>query len=317
MGNQGEVIQFGDPRYLSPELFRKQLETEADPDSNLELDPANDVWSMGVTLFELVSDGLLPFLYERCSLERFQDEKGLFARVKDVLLGTQMVHIQPHCRLATPHLEQLLLRLLDKNEDGRISAQKVVEELKLSTRKGCTKPVELQVQQDGACQILFNMVIWRLPFDHVKACVDVFEAFDTAHAGRISRRQFKEGLEKWAQDSTCADEVFDMADINGDNFLEFNEFAAMSFDWNSTDAALLELHIGELLCDLSADGTNAVDLADLRRFFGDAIEEDVLQNLFIRIDRDQSAKLSPAAVRTFLHKHKASASPAIPCRVPI
>jgi len=66
MSADGRFIS-GDPRYFSPELWRESLKSSG----HCKMGPEVDMWAMGVTLFELLSGGALPFLYQPCTLKVF------------------------------------------------------------------------------------------------------------------------------------------------------------------------------------------------------------------------------------------------------
>merc|ERR1711953_1590933 len=72
-------------------------------------------------------------------------------------------------------------------------------------RSGPSVEVELKVQQDQACQILLNAVMWKLEFDlpKIKQSMGVFEAFATDHSGCIKFAQFKDAIAKYM----CREEV--------------------------------------------------------------------------------------------------------------
>merc|ERR1719215_1740853 len=62
--SRDSFFKSGDPRYQSPESWQVMQKIMNDEDGNwTKLTPKADVWSMAVTLYELVSGGLLPFIY--------------------------------------------------------------------------------------------------------------------------------------------------------------------------------------------------------------------------------------------------------------
>mmetsp|Transcript_51724 Transcript_51724/g.160474 ORF Transcript_51724/g.160474 Transcript_51724/m.160474 type:complete len:711 (-) Transcript_51724:79-2211(-) len=322
-------LRFGDPRYMAPENVRAMMEyRRADAIVDVELRRAGDVWSMGVTLFEMLSAGVVPFLYERCSLRRVQEEEGLFERLQECITSPDEVDHLTHCASPPPRLAALLPSLLDKTEDRRPTAQQVLAVLKEEDRRRregadeqtalrSTRVVHLSVQQHRACQILLNCMMWRLQSQHVDALYEVFECFNPSNSGRISREEFQKGLEQYSGDASQAEHLFDEADIDGDGTLEFNEFAAITFDWGSMNEGELDKHIQELLEDLSTGGTGAVTRRELKEFLAPAVGSDELRDLFFRINTDSKDCIEAPDLRNFLRNSPESALPPVECRVPV
>ena len=58
-----EGFKLGDPRYSSPDAWRQKGEM------------GNDIWAVGVTCYELLSGGILPFLGKAVTLREFAEKK--------------------------------------------------------------------------------------------------------------------------------------------------------------------------------------------------------------------------------------------------
>ena len=78
----------------------------------------------------------------------------------------------------------------------------------------------------------------------LRECVEIFEYFNTSNSGRISRDEF---VKQFPRDEDKAKQVFELADINGDGSIEFNEFATIYFDWTSMSEAPGAVPIEKLL----------------------------------------------------------------------
>jgi Ca2+-binding EF-hand superfamily protein len=279
--------------------------------------PSGDMWSMGVTLFELYSftAKTLPFLYEECTIKRLHNEDGLLEKFQEVLLNPDIVVEDKLLVSSTPaSVKKLLGDLLQKDCHHRSTAQAISEMLRLERKSDKKQTVKVVAQQDKPRQIILNAIMFRLPFAKYAApLADIFASLDSSHDGCFSRDNFKEAAQKFRLGQNAdeddvtkeeadqnADKVFDIADMNGDGSVEFNEFAAMAFDWNSIDDETLDKHTRELLNDIAKDGEDTVTQEDLGSFFGKAITETEVQRLYNVMDSKGKGRISADCVRKFL-----------------
>jgi serine/threonine protein kinase len=299
--------QFGDTRYLSPE----GMSLLVNKSTVFEPKPSGDMWSLGVTLFELYSQGRLPFLYEECTIKRLYKEDGLLAKFQDVLLNPDIVVEDNLLVSSTPgSVKQLLGDLLQKDCHHRSTAQAVSEMLRLERKSDKKQTVKVVAQQDKPRQIILNAIMWRLPFAKYAApLADIFASLDSSHDGCVTRDNFKEAAQNADEDdddvfAQNVDKVFDLADVSGDGSVEFNEFAAMALDWNSIDEETLDKHLRELLNDIAKDGADTVTQEDLGSFFGKAITATELQQLYNVMDSERTGRISAGCVHKFLGEAK-------------
>jgi len=289
-------VVFGDPRYSSPENLQALVDYNEQRDTpGFQVRPEGDIWAMGVTLYELLSDGMLPFLYEPCSRD---DLLAAYEKLKTLLLEPADVDVCPP-RKASERAAAVLKMILRKDACERTTASMLLEDPWLRRAPTSeTRWVEFAAQPDAACQILLTTVMWRLQFCHLERCREIFDFFDASRVGRVSREQFKRAF---PQDLLNADRVFDRADVNGDDSLEFNEFAAICFEWHTLDDQTLDVHIQELLIDISANHDGNVEQLDMLTYFGGTVAEDDIANLFAkRIGVE--GYLSAPAVRDFVRQ---------------
>merc|ERR1712206_52771 len=99
--------------------------------------------------------------------------------------------------------------------------------------------------------------------------------FDTKHQGWISQDQFRDMF----PGNPDASKMFDFADINGDLTLEFNEFAAIAFNWAFMEPDVLDKYLLEVVRDLSEDGSDTLGIDDLSKHIGGCVKNDELESL--------------------------------------
>merc|ERR1712190_154030 len=84
------------------------------------------------------------------------------------------------------------------------------------------KNVDFTATRDQARQILLNALAYKMEYEHVRNCHKAFTEFDEEKTGLLKRDNFREALERLGKDAARADEIFDKADIDRSNTLEFN-----------------------------------------------------------------------------------------------
>merc|ERR1712216_99849 len=229
----GAGKKFGDPRYLSPEAMKammKFVETR-DEDTIPSFGPEIDVWAMGVTIYEFLAKGDLPFLYEPCNI---QELKAAFPRLKKGILDKEDVKFLEEALFSTAD-QDLLRSVLQKNPDLRATSAAAVNhewfdsagETQIS--RGHRNSIRFDATRDTVRQVMRNQVAAKLRYEHVDHCFQVFSKFDPDNSGSLSLQEFTEA---WRQispaSSTFASEAFTRADVDKNGVLEFNEFVAIT-----------------------------------------------------------------------------------------
>jgi len=293
---------FGDPRYASPENLEALMDTLEGRDVGWRPDFENDVWSFGVTLYSESSNGLIPFMYKPQ-----KSESGTFnAEFPKNLLNAQMRATEvetAHCSEQLSEKGLSFLRLvLQRERDRRPTLRHLLNDPWVNaTARDDRSRIRLSVHPDTTCQIILNYVMWRLPFNEIKQCYELFKSFDTDHQGVISQDQFRD---MFPGKPESAARIFDLADINGDLTLEFNEFAAIAFNWEFMEKDVLDKYLLEVVRDLSEDGSDTLGINDLSKHIGGYVKKDELESLVLRIGCDAERRFSAPAIRKFLQNEQ-------------
>lgn len=294
---------FGDPRYNSPEDLHDMMRvgglTEDSPFLDHKCSFEGDIWSMGSTLYHIFSHGNIPFLGEKCSLEDFNPA---FALKLHAAYESKEVETT-QCTDVSKDALDLMKKLLHKVKSDRPSAKDVVNLLKIFPEDQpieSGKKYEFRLHPDRASQILLNLVMWRLPHEHRREHYNIFKLFDLDNDGVLHRDDFRKAVRSNGLADHAIDKFFDLADVEGDNRLEFNEFAAMSFDWRSLERLEMKSHIQEVVCDLSGNNTDEVTFEDLTTYFGGAVPPDELESLLHRRVSVSGKTISSADILNFL-----------------
>lgn len=128
-------------------------------------------------------------------------------------------------------------------------------------------------------------------------------------------------------DSATIESVFDRADINGDEHLDFYEFTTICFRWRSDiERSVLVKHVNEVFSDIANDDEDHASVAatpknsddpivaddsqdklrgnltvaQAEKYFGDAVRKDVLDTLFKRMKAEEQGYITAENVCRFI-----------------
>ncbi|CAE7656110.1 CPK24, partial [Symbiodinium microadriaticum] len=255
----------GDPRYQSPETF-KALVASLKGHTTLglagEISFPADIWSLGVTLFELLSGGVIPFVYEAARLEDVTHYPNQWEKLKKGVLEEEL-QLQPHLEGISESAADLLMRMLRKEPDGRPTAAEVLKDTWFETSptygrkisKQALSKLEFKKSKGMAHMILLNALATKLQRDHYAESWKVFQKVDADHNGSISLEEFRAACiqldSQWCSCSQAsrmgrrqtsvsvvADTLFEIADIDDDGSLNFPEFVAAGMLADATEPAV-------------------------------------------------------------------------------
>jgi len=317
-------IFFGDPRYMSPEGMRSMVAYMKTQEHIAKSGPNVDVWAMGVTIFEFLGKGVLPFLYDVVSLK---EVKTVFPKLQKALVNKQEVkfdfehHSDPSSPTASPSnmtscfsagAQDLLRKMLQKDEKTRCSAAEVLQHDWFTNASVAAlsnshlQKIKFHATRDTVCQILRNSVAAKLRYKHVDHCFQVFAKFDPDNSGTITESEFEAA---WAHlchvpsSSGQARDAFRMADVDGNGSLEFNEFVAITLDWNNLDNDVLDQHVLDIF-DTLDEGAREVDVETFKRHFESItgqLGDDIAASVAV-LDKDGDGVISLEELRQFIQK---------------
>jgi len=271
---EGEVItrRCGTPSYLAPEVVMRNYGPEA------------DLWSAGVTLFQLLS-GRLPF---RDAHRR--------ATVKDVLRAVVEDEITLDDEFWTTKISSsardLVARLLDRNPKTRITASEALNHPWLLETDGdaSTTPLDGSIVQrlqrystfpSLKRQVLRFIAPSLLQEDHsldmvvqAKDLYQIFKQFDYHKHGHLENEDLLKGLQESGYNVTAEEvkQLISAVDVDHNGMINYEEFLTTMIDWS-----LVEQHDSNHFHELVDELFDSLD-----RNHSGGIEREEMKDLMCR-----------------------------------
>lgn len=318
----GDGIRTGDPRYMSPEAW---LHFDAysrceQVDSEQQLTAQSDVYMLGVTLFELLSAGALPFLEQACSLSALLDDDRVYEKFRDAVLSPAEVDIWFGNRISQEGLD-ILRGLLRKEWSERPVATVMLQHGWFSIRgkpiQSITHRLSIRSPKGKAHAVLLCALAKKVDRSHHRGAQAIFEKTSSDMTGFLSVRDFKCAATKDLDDPEFQnteeahaemEQVFQSANLESNGRMNFTEFLAVTFDWNSLPLLELNGYVEQLLDDLDVDCDGGVDEDDFCRFLENAVDELKARLIFAEINVSETGNMSFEELLQFLFRSGARES---------
>lgn len=191
-------FSLGDPRYKSPETWQVLQavwggERQSDFDQPMHF--KSDIWSLGVTLFEVLSGGRLPFLYCMCDLHDFMKSETFMAMLRDALFDEKPVRVRPYCAGASSMAESLLLKLMEKDARKRPRALDAMSHPWFSVKAGpvdeiVSRGLRFNATKGEANTMLLNALAQQLTNEHHKDYAEVLDATSGNQSGMLNLQEY-------------------------------------------------------------------------------------------------------------------------------
>mmetsp|Transcript_14880 Transcript_14880/g.33895 ORF Transcript_14880/g.33895 Transcript_14880/m.33895 type:complete len:930 (-) Transcript_14880:19-2808(-) len=315
---RGRQLMLGDPRYMAPELWdvwsRKSQPNDVDK-------LAGDVWAMGVTSFELLSGGFLPFFYGRCKVDEALNDPEILRDLETCFqqASPSTLKVREYCGEGLAcEAEALLHKMLTKDPKERADAPQVLKQLDawrktVDVEKDLTQRtldgLQFVISQNQAHRIILLAIAAKMETSTRRELWKVFDQIDTDHTGHIVRKDFlqawkqilkKEGQEFTEEEQQEAILQFEEADIDKDNRLSFNEFFALAYRWEEMSHEALKKELQKLVDSLAPDGEGQVTEEEFKKLFGGSLTLPQLKQTFKCMDQNGDGKVDLTELQAFL-----------------
>lgn len=246
--NSAQVAAPGDPRYIAPEVVLEE-----------GLSPKSDIYSLGVTAFELLTGGWLPFFNDKAVSLQMSYYKLKFGGVREEILSLKGLGWEDLGRLQASPLEaqEVVKQMLSRNAKERPTAVQVQQSAWLQAAHGpCKRAYDTQLKSDvGAgwglwaphhpqfaerlrrratcswtCRMLLGLLGSGLPPDEVHGARLLFRRLDEGGEGMLSVRHFRAGAERVGVAAEDAAALFAAGDLHEQGHLDFKNVVMLFLD---------------------------------------------------------------------------------------
>jgi serine/threonine protein kinase len=306
----------GDPRYRAPEVHSNPRHL---------FGAKTDVWSVGVTLFEIASGGYMPYINQPnlAGWAKFSEYQG--GEMARTMMGrlAQTPCKAPDLSWAAPNpsLHKALKAMLSPQPDHRPAMAALLQDpfIRHGSEVNQTKRLLFGTQTSALLQerskkhklhkFLIDMIGHKLQGESLDYYREIWDQYDTQGDGVMGRAQFdlmvhEQGI--CPPDGKTADQFFKFADRDKTGQIDFHEFVALTFNAHAIPEAEKLRYFRSVFQDL-ADDDGLIHLETFAEHFGNpqrgSKEWTKIENLFNQIDVNHDESVDLAEFEAYVDIH--------------
>jgi len=270
IGARTRIAAPGDPRYIAPEVVAEE-----------GLSPKSDIWMLGVTAYELLTGGWLPFFNQKSVTLASSYYQLKFGDVRDKILSEEGLDWREKKRLEGASLpaRQAVTQMLTRSEDARPSATEILrsewllgaqapckaayDEMLSSAGKdsgwGLWKPHHPRfaerlsmraerMERTSTYGLLLGLLGSGFDESKVRGVRLLFRRMDYDGSGTIDREKFYQASKRANLPQKIAERLFDCGSwIHDRKFLDFKNLVTLMLDLDALSNDGLERELRSVL----------------------------------------------------------------------
>lgn len=248
IGWKNRIFESGDPRYIPPEVMLKEFMT-----------PKSDIYMLGISAYELLSGGWLPFFGRKVSLTQSYYHLKHSSVQDEVCYGEI-----DFTRLKNSPMEarKMVKSMTRRSAETRPTAAEVLDSIWLQRNKPCGDGDEVswglwnvehhkfkerllcRANQSIPYLLLLSFICHALDTGTIFGCRLLFCCMNQSGTGVVTRQEFYHVAKRARLDAEISDKLFDSVDFNRRGVLDLSSIETLLLDLDSfSDEELLrELH---------------------------------------------------------------------------